>query len=271
MDDRKLAVAGPWRLVLIDPSSKSHPATRRVLATIGTFGGRVVETRTWTGPDSDRFGGVDLVVVDLTGALTTPIELLLDTVTMAPHVPVLAIVCEDDPDLASRSLVAGAHAVVRARADERAFASAVASGVRDLLTVSRPPLGARRPSSGQLARANPEVFGTLVHRYAQEVQARVDLRRGVATEGLKGPRRDSLAAISSVLAELEAGPRDLADVHIVALRSLCRDTSATAQRQVVHHARQALVETMGRLAGRYRSKAIYSRSESGEADDGALA
>lgn len=271
MDDRNLAVAGPWRLALIDPSSQEHAPTREQLEALGTLAGRVVETQLWPSPEPDRLAVVDLAVVDLTQPHAAPIEVLLDTVTVAPHLPVLAIVLTTDPDLASRCLVAGAHAVVRTSAGDPTYPDTLLSAVQDLLRVSRPVLGGRRAMSGALARANPEVFGTLVHRYAQEVQARVDLRRGVTTEGLRGPRRDGLAAISSVLVELEAGPRDLTDVHIVALRSLCRDTSATAQRQVVHDARLALVETMGRLAGRYRSKAIYSRRESGEADDGALA
>lgn len=71
--------------------------------------------------------------------------------------------------------------------------------------------------------------------------------------------------------ELEAGPRDLTDVHMMALRSLCRDTSASAQRQLVHDARLVLVETMGRIAGRYRHQALFTRQSGEGADDGVLA
>jgi len=271
VNERNLSVAGSWSVTLVTPSADGDPVTRETLECLEPVKGRPVEVTVCEHPEPDDLALVDLAVVDLTGDVASPVDVLLDTVTVGPHIPAMVIVRRDDPDLASRALVAGAHAVVRASADDVGYREQLTSALSDLLTVSRPVLGGRRGITGPLARNNPEVFGTLVHRYAQEVQARVDLRRGAATEGLKGPRRSGLSALSAVLVELEAGPRDLTDIHVVALRSLCRDTSSSAQRQLVHDARLALVETMGRLAGRYRTQALYARSEQGEADDGALA
>ena len=270
-NERKLSVAESWRLALVDPTHRGEGAVGTVFAEIQSLAGRPVETRTCDRPEPADLALVDVTVVDLTAEMVTPVDLLLDTVTARPHVPVLAVVQKNDPDLASRAEVAGAQVVIRMGEDAEEFREALLTAVRDLLTLGRPVIGGRRGTTGALAQSNPEVFGSLVYRYAREVQARVDLRRGAVTEGHPAPKRSGLSALSAALVELEAGPRDLTDVHMMALRSLCRDTSASAQRQLVHDARLVLVETMGRLAGRYRHQALFTRQSGEGADDGVLA
>ena len=270
-NERSLSVAEIWRLALVDPTHHGECVIGEVFAELESLAGRPVETRVCDRPEPADLALVDTTVVDLTGDMVTPVELLLDTVTARPHVPVLAVVPEDDPDLASRAMVAGAQAVIKMGEDAEVFGQELLTSVRDLLALGRPVIGGRRGTTGALAQSNPEVFGSLVHRYAREVQARVDLRRGAVTEGHPDPRRGGLSALSAALVELEADPRDLTDIHMVALRSLCRDTSASAQRQLVHDARLVLVETMGRLAGRYRHQSLFTRHSGEGTDDGALA
>jgi len=205
-NERKLSVAESWRLALVDPTHRGEGAVGTVFAEIQSLAGRPVETRTCDRPEPADLALVDVTVVDLTAEMVTPVDLLLDTVTARPHVPVLAVVQKNDPDLASRAEVAGAQVVIRMGEDAEEFREALLTAVRDLLTLGRPVIGGRRGTTGALAQSNPEVFGSLVYRYAREVQARVDLRRGAVTEGHPAPKRSGLSALSAALVELEAGP-----------------------------------------------------------------
>ncbi|MEE3128871.1 MAG: ATP-binding protein [Actinomycetota bacterium] len=135
-NERSLSVAEIWRLALVDPTHHGECVIGEVFAELESLAGRPVETRVCDRPEPADLALVDTTVVDLTGDMVTPVELLLDTVTARPHVPVLAVVPEDDPDLASRAMVAGAQAVIKMGEDAEVFGQELLTPVRDLDAVT---------------------------------------------------------------------------------------------------------------------------------------
>lgn len=215
--------------------------------------------------DPEDLASSDLVVLDLSTAGPHAMDLMMEAVQSAPHVSIFALVRPGDPDVISRAMVAGAGAVARFTLDDPDAAAEVNRVVLDFLSKakSRPQAGHGAPR-GSLARSHPERFGTFVRRYAREVLLKSDRRTGAEDA------KSQLGLLAEDLASTEAAPVDLTDVHVVALRALCRDTSTAGQRRLVHDARVVLVECMGLLAGLYRDQALYG-SAAGGADDGALA
>ncbi|MAO79962.1 hypothetical protein [uncultured Nocardioides sp.] len=215
--------------------------------------------------DPEELASSDLVVLDLSTTGPASMEIMMDTVGSAPHVPILALVAPGDPDLASRALVAGAGAVVRFDASAPSAPTVVGDAIREFLgSIQKLPRDVHIHPRGPLASSHPDLFGTYTRRYAREVLARSDRHRGIREH------TSELHQLIGDLTAIDAAPVDLSDLHMVALRALCRDTSTAGQRRLVHDARVVLVESMGLMAGQYRERCLYGRRLGG-ADDGELA
>lgn len=271
--ERPLSITEPLHLVLVDPGGGADPTTRTALGSLDGIGNRALVVLPTTHLDPEVLPGCDVAVVDLSSVRPTPFEHLMQTLKAVPHVPILAIVAAGDPDMASRALVAGATAVVRRPRGPAGYAEALRSAVADLTDIWAPATSRRQArGSERLRRAHPEHFGRLVHRYAREVQARVD--RSQDPFDASRARITSSTGLSSIareLAALQAGPRDVADVHMMALRGIRRDTSISAQPRLSAVAKQVLIEVMGQLVSLYRQEVVRDRLSSGGADDEALA
>lgn len=269
--ERNLSITEPLNLVLVDPGAGARGSARVALGSLDGIRGRALRIVSATVAHPDTLLGADVVIVDLTATAPTSFELLLETLKIVPTVPLLAVVGPGDPDLASRALVAGATAVVRRAEDDVEYAGRLAAAVADLEDSATGERQRRRDRLGRLARTQPQTFGRLVHRYAILIQAR-STDGGDSMPGRHHrPAPADLRAIAEELSQLDAGPRDVVELHAMALRALRRDTSMGAQRQLNDVARRCLLELMGRLMDLYRARAARSQRTTGGADDGALA
>jgi hypothetical protein len=124
--------------------------------------------------------------------------------------------------------------------------------LRDVERISRPPSGQILAEASQpLRRRNPEVFREAVNVY-----------RGLVDEALKRrpfdeqPPSASLRELGERLGAEVAGPRDIVEIHLAAIRAASAEAPIARQQAYLEEGRLLVLELMGHLAAYYRSRAL---------------
>lgn len=108
--------------------------------------------------------------------------------------------------------------------------------------------GSPRPSMSQ---ALPEAFCDWVEQYGRVLDLRLR-RRGYLVED-EADGSDELTTLAEGLADAGAGPRDVVELHALALRQRSSGAQSAKARAFSEEAKVAVLELMGRLAEHYRA------------------
>jgi CheY-like chemotaxis protein len=154
-----------------------------------------------------------------------------------------------------RAQVAQAEAEAALRSAKRVEAQRRRNRQRELRSLER--LSGPRPASTTaqafgvqpLSRALPQTFQELVSRYADLMDLALDQRAYKVDHHLS----DTIRSLADELGFLNAGPRDIVELHTSALRSKLATAAPQKAQAYVDEGRVMVLELMGDLVAYYRS------------------
>lgn len=110
-------------------------------------------------------------------------------------------------------------------------------------------------ASGALQQRKPEQFIDVVERYEKILQRALEQR----TSRINATLNSLLEALSDELGEWRAGPRDIIDIHTIALRVCLRDSTAERAQAYLEEGRLVVLNLMGHLTTFYRQHYISTQ------------
>lgn len=222
----------------------------------------------------------DLVVLDLHLPDETGLRTLRRLRDRVNDVPVVVITNDADPDLALKVIAAGAQELlhkdeitsvllvksIRYALERWKLYDALGTS-REATTRERELRQLERLASRSTSGVTADVFGQgpLSGRQPGRFrEARQEYER-ILEQGLherayrtKATASSDLRSLAAVLGFLNAGPRDVVDLHTEALGHLLATREAGMQQPLVEEGRIRIVELMGYVASYYRSRAIVA-------------
>jgi DNA-binding response OmpR family regulator len=117
------------------------------------------------------------------------------------------------------------------------------------------PVTAQAFGLRSLRESHSEVFEDLIRQYEGL------LDRALETQSYKidAPPSDKVQDLSERLGFLRAGPRDLIEIHTIALRNKVKETNMTKMLAYAEEGRLLLLESMGYLVAYYRNMSLGTR------------
>jgi hypothetical protein len=116
-----------------------------------------------------------------------------------------------------------------------------------------------------LSREMPEVFCDALEDFGHVLDLRL-IRRGYQAQG-QPDGSALLSALAERLATAGAGPRDVIELHAMALRQRSSGTKAAKANVYIEEAQLAVLELMGRLAEHYRTSLAAATRNGAVASD----
>ena len=185
-----------------------------------------------------------------------------------PDVAVVALTETDDAAQAVKLIQAGADEVARLDTSgaglERVLAIALqraAFGTAELDYLVRLARGSTTAVTSTLfgntplRNSQPALFDALVARYSEIFD---DLLESLSFRS-EGDLKEQLRALAYRLGELNAGPRDVIELHTAALGEKMHSNNPARVRGYVNEGKMLVLELMGYLVSFYRSHAIGMR------------
>ncbi len=114
-------------------------------------------------------------------------------------------------------------------------------------------LGSEEEPSAILSQRHPEAFAELVAQYKYLMSLVLEERVFKVDHHI----HEELRTMASRLGELEAGPRDVVDVHATALRIKMRASSMSRAKVLTIEGRLIVLELMGHLVSYYRNSSRH--------------
>lgn len=219
-------------------------------------------------------GGVDVVLLDL----ELPDSHGLDTFTkfyaQAAPVPIVVLTSTDDETQAAKAVQLGAQDyLIKGQVDGNLLARSMRYGIerqrllleleesrqreqheRELRSLERAVATSGTPATasmfGQapLREARPAAAGELVQRYADLIDLALEQRTFKVDHDLSG----RLRSLAERMGFLRAVPRDVVEVHSVALKSKTNASPSQKNQAFREEAQFMLLELMGHLCSFYR-------------------
>jgi CheY-like chemotaxis protein len=257
-------------LLLVEDNEGDAALLERHL--VGMIGGSLERARSLRAAvDAATTTKFDAVVLDLGLPDAWGLDTVLRFGRLAPGIPVVVLTGTQQHDFADKARRAGALGFVAKSEDMasvagevvmlvRSHLESVASGDPEHEVQSIDRLGrsgelvttARLYGTGELVDVAPQVWAELVDRYGdlldlvmEQATFRTDLHAG-----------EHLRSFAAELGALRAAPRDLISIHTAALRTRLEAASGASAEPIMAEARLALLETMGHLAGHYRTSSL---------------
>lgn len=103
--------------------------------------------------------------------------------------------------------------------------------------------------------SNPAVFGALVSRYGQALHQALEQR----TYRVQDTLDDDLREIAQRLRFQNAGPRDVLDIHVAAIKAEMRRAKGASATFLLEESRALVLRLMGNLLSLYRLEAVATR------------
>lgn len=202
-----------------------------------------------------------------------------------PALPIVALAERDDDALARRAIELGArHFLVRGQIEVDVIARALRSALarrriqadteqaqqqdrheQEIDTVERVAnrnalhVTAQLFGSGSLRETAPADFAELVERYAELLDLALDQRLYRVEHNVP----QQLRSLADQLGMLRANPRDIVEIHGLALRRKMSLASRSSAQALVEEGRLIVLELMGHLVSFYRSYALGARPPHG--------
>jgi hypothetical protein len=114
---------------------------------------------------------------------------------------------------------------------------------------------AAKGAEQSLKEADPEAFCASMAGYEELLD--LSLERASYRDVPSGPLNEGIRDLAGRLGRAGAGPRDVVELHGLALRRKCTGVAGARARIYVDEGRYLIVELLGRLAGYYRARAGY--------------
>lgn len=114
-------------------------------------------------------------------------------------------------------------------------------------------VAARSYGLAPLRESQPNVFDDLVERYEAMMEKALEQR----AYKIEDESSQEITAMAERLGALRAGPRDVVDIHILALKNKSRNTNAIKAGAYAEESRLIALELMGDLASYYRKRCVY--------------
>lgn len=163
-----------------------------------------------------------------------------------------------DPDVIQRAL---RHAIARTVMIRR-FADSLSDGERDREMDQYERLGTaglsvseRMMGTGPLKQVAPDAFAHLVERYATLLDKAVEQQAYHITHDLS----ISIRELAVDLGRLRAGPRDVINIHSVALKERLKGQVPERGQVILEESRVLVIELMGDLVQYYRNLSLGIR------------
>ncbi|MFP4439567.1 MAG: response regulator [Chloroflexaceae bacterium] len=118
-------------------------------------------------------------------------------------------------------------------------------------------------SGAHLHERMPEVFQQFILRYEELLDLALDQRAFKVDHRLS----DKLRALSKRLGQLRAGPRDLVEIHSMALKKKVAGTTPNRKQAAAEEGRLMLLELMGYLTTYYRLHLLAIESSDNRSDN----
>lgn len=263
------------RVVLLDGTSDTAWVEAMLADLGGTHGADVIHCATAaTALATLESWTVDLVLVGLGAAPAAALEAIQTIRDADPAVPILAVTSLGEDEVGLLAIRAGAQdyivqgesnkrlaqavafAIERSRAFDR-FEAAKETEAREreftrLKNLCGPaplPVSGRSFGSIPLRDRSPQAFLELARHYERVLVASADARTFQQREEIA----DELNGIADRLGVLNAGPRDVIDVHKMAIAQRLEGVSMGRARAAIEEARMLLLQLMGYLASFYRN------------------
>ena len=266
---------GVHRVVLLDSTSDAAWIEAMLVDLGGAHGADIVRCNSAaTALATLETRAVDLVLVGLGTAPKTALEAIQTIREADPAVPILAVTSHGEDEVGLLAIRAGAQdyivqgdstkrlaqAVAFAIERSRAFGrleAAKATEARDreftrLKNLCGPaplPVSGRSFGSIPLRDRSPQAFLDLARHYERVLVASAGARTFQQREEIA----DGLNGIADRLGALNAGPRDVIDVHKMAIAQRLEGVSIGRARAAIEEARMLLLQLMGYLASFYRN------------------
>jgi len=122
------------------------------------------------------------------------------------------------------------------------------------------PITAKSFGNSSLKARYPDIFPSLQKTYQDLLMENLE---NSAHRGNDGSVRNAVKSFSTTLSSLYTGPRDLIELHTLALRKLTGTGNTKKDQAITDEGRYLLLELMGYLAGDYRHFA-YGNTMQGE-------
>lgn len=173
--------------------------------------------------------------------------------TAPPHP--IAITCQDVTRVrqATVGVVSSEYNVVRRAQQDREVSSLETMSMSATTTVTAALFG-KQP----IREAAVATFGVLVSRYEQLLEQMIDNR---IYRGGDEPAAD-LRELAQQLRFLNAGPRDVLDIHLTAVKVMLRRAVDTRAALILEEARLLALQLMGELLSIYRLEAVAGHGNS---------
>lgn len=226
-------------------------------------------------------GPIDAILLALAPPEAHGLAQLAAIYAQAPEIPIVALASVDDEALAAAAAPAGArHCLVKGQVDLALIARALRSAIsrrrvaadqeqseqteqqeREMRTVEqsvgRPRVTVTAQLFGRapLRDSVPQQFESLVLRYVEVLDLALEQRQYKVEHNVS----EQLRAMSDLLGFLNAGPRDVVEIHGEALRRKIRAASRPRAKAMIEEGRLMVLELMGYLVAFYRVYALDAR------------
>lgn len=242
--------------------------TDRIASTLAAVEGaafelhRVAEIRQAALVSDD--GVPDAALVSIPADLPDPIDRVAASREALPLLPLVILVERDDPDQTAQFLRLGAQDVLRIDAlDPPALARALRFAMERHLAARSQGVIAMldRLGNGSVARVASSLYGaaSLSEMLPEQFQGFLEqyqalLEKAVDESVHKQSDRVStdLLILSEMLGSLRAGPGDVIDLHIAAVRGRLKELPPGRARAYLEESRLVVLKLMGNLVSHYR-------------------
>lgn len=272
-------------ILLVDDDPAASALMREILAVAFTAGAQpIVVGTTEEAIDHIRQRPADVVLlrVHLRGA--TGIEPILRIAGEAGAMPVIAITTSDDEEAALAAVRAGAQecllideltparlrrAILHAIERQRLLNALRATHERerherDVVEIesleafsshSTTQITAQIYGAAPLREALPGIFTEVAFRYGEIIEQNLEQRLYKVSRGIS----DQLRGIAEQLGFLRAGPRDVIELHTLALKRKINESDGSGAQAYVEEGRLLVLELMGYLTVYYRNLSLGAR------------
>ncbi len=268
----------PLRLLVVNVAADSLADLPRRLAIVADDLVVQPDVRAVGAPLPEQVADYDLVVIDGQGDAGMVIRLLAEVRRLGPTMPIalaagtaaagtgeaaditasaigdgLFLIESCITDAGFRSAISGVFATIHdARERWRGDLDAAHRELADLTTACSPaPLAASSRMLGgrPLRESAPERF----KRMKSDYRGLLDEALALRIRGIDQADREELQALADRLGTLNAGPRDVIDLHRLTIADIVSEQPPQKARAYVDEGRLVLIQLMGYLASFYRS------------------
>jgi DNA-binding response OmpR family regulator len=267
--------ADPIRVLLIEDDPDDALLLKESLAEAGAVKVKLVHASSLS--DGLKHSGeqeFDVVLLDLNLPDSTGLGTLSSLHTQAPQAPIVVLTGLADEALSVKALQAGAQDyLVKGQANSELLSRAIRYAIerqrllgelessqqrereaRELASMEQISRGSQHSVTEQsfgvlhLRESAPEYFDALVKHFEKNLELSVEKRILRVEHNVD----EELRAMAEQLGSVKAGPRDVIDIYLLALKTLSKDAKPQKAQVYAEEGRLLVLGLMGNLVSFYR-------------------